>query len=680
MSVTDGEGIMDHNKVIADYCRQVLKLAEARLSDPYFYMSLTLCMIDAVFSIRARYETTMSTVKRYCDCDFFKLTRYRANRECLPAISEQQSVSDFIRLVESKGADYFADKVFRNRQRTSSRNGILKSEAVLRFASALENYDVNYFQDIYKILSNDLFEDDIRKIPGQRSGISLKYFFMLAGSDDLIKPDMHIINFLKNAFRKKDIERPISLNDAQVLLSGATRILRIDYPHLTPRLLDNMIWSYQRKQRTPPRIDKEVMQVNHYLKPAIGRPSKGSVFMGKVNDLAQYDTGGWRRRDISLYKSDIITRCRSAYPSHGHTILLIDTAGNRYDINVTKPDNDYKVCLGSPGRLKAWYQLKGFDEDRVAPDTCVFVQYTGVENKFLILTQNEKNSIMKKVGDGDEMKTLRTWAGKGQFTYSGSVTRGTKINYGNRFSKTISASQYSELLKCFHDKTVDIGTSHTAPPANSLGDWLLRNVTTTGIASYVGPILISEQYAVKIGASQIKFIQKTGGMKENQLCADAYEKNKRGIVRYGALWKTVSQSQHSSLSPIHGLTHWRRVFENGLIIANETRANVDLVELFALFHDSCRLNDSKDPDHGRRAAEWVASMRSDFSNIPEDLFQYLLEALHDHTHVRHTDNIHIATCWDADRLDLGRVGTIPDPEYMNTEIGKKMLNMTGNKP
>jgi hypothetical protein len=495
---------MDHNQIIADYCRQVLKLSGVRLSDPYFYMSLTLCIIDAVFSIRARYETTMSTVERYCD--YFKLKRYRANKDSLPTISEQQSVGDFIRSVESKGVDYFTDNVFRNRQRTSSRNGILKSEAVLRFAAVLRGHDVNYFQDIHKILSDNRFEGDIRKIPGQKSGISLKYFFMLAGSDDIIKPDMHIINFLKDAFRNKNIDRQVSLNDAQVLLSGATRILRIDYPHLTPRLLDNIIWSYQRNQRKSPRIYKENIRVNQGQKPLTGTPGKGSVFMGKVNDLAQYDADGWRRRDITFYKSDVITGCRSAYPSHGHTILLIDTAGNRYDLKVTKPDNDYTVCLGSPGRLKAWHQLKGFDKARVTPDTSVFFQYTGVGNEFLIFTQNEKDSIMKIVGDGDEMKTLRTWAGKSQFTYSGSVTRGTKINYGSGFSTTISASQYSELLSHFKGKTVDIGTSFTNPPPGSVGAWLQENVTKTATASYVGAILISENLAEKIGGSKIRFI------------------------------------------------------------------------------------------------------------------------------------------------------------------------------
>ena len=41
----------------------------------------------------------------------------------------------------------------------------------------------------------------------------------------------------------------------------------------------------------------------------------------------------------------------------------------------------------------------------------------------------------------------------------------------------------------------------------------------------------------------------------------------------------------------------------------------------------------------------------------------------------HTDEMHsadptIGTCWDADRLDLGRIGVVPDERFMSTPIGK----------
>ena len=50
-------------------------------------------------------------------------------------------------------------------------------------------------------------------------------------------------------------------------------------------------------------------------------------------------------------------------------------------------------------------------------------------------------------------------------------------------------------------------------------------------------------------------------------------------------------------------SHWRRVAAAGLSLLPET-LGVDpaLVFLFALFHDSMRLNDNYDPEHGPRAA------------------------------------------------------------------------------
>lgn len=143
-------------------------------------------------------------------------------------------------------------------------------------------------------------------------------------------------------------------------------------------------------------------------------------------------------------------------------------------------------------------------------------------------------------------------------------------------------------------------------------------------------------------------------------------------MQFSTLWKEITTTQKSSSSFIHGITHWMRVLNNGLTIAKHTGANIAFVELFALFHDSCRLNDGEDPDHGKRAADLLLSRRSNLNEIPEELFRHLLEALRNHTHVKHTDNIHTATCWDADRLDLGRVGINPSEEYMNTVIGRLM--------
>jgi hypothetical protein len=39
----------------------------------------------------------------------------------------------------------------------------------------------------------------------------------------------------------------------------------------------------------------------------------------------------------------------------------------------------------------------------------------------------------------------------------------------------------------------------------------------------------------------------------------------------------------------------------------------------------------------------------------------------------------IATCWDADRLDLGRVGIVPDPAFMSTMTGRELACRVGGE-
>ncbi len=48
------------------------------------------------------------------------------------------------------------------------------------------------------------------------------------------------------------------------------------------------------------------------------------------------------------------------------------------------------------------------------------------------------------------------------------------------------------------------------------------------------------------------------------------------------------------LGGIHGVSHWGRVLETGMMLAEKTSADIQVVDLFALFHDSCRENDGRD--------------------------------------------------------------------------------------
>jgi hypothetical protein len=228
---------------VIDYCRKKLDLANTLLGDEYYSQSLPLCVIDTVFSIAARYESTIKTVRRFCD--YFGLKMRREQQPEYPSTSDQLSVSDFVKLYDKHTIEEFACKIYRNRQRTSTRNGILKSEAVLLFARVLRRFEVNYFQDIRKVIGNPEFEANIAEIPGQRSGISTRYFYMLVGSDDYIKPDRMVARFIRAA-----IQQTLSVETSHELIVGAQQVLAKDYLHLTPRLLDYLIWQYQRTEKT----------------------------------------------------------------------------------------------------------------------------------------------------------------------------------------------------------------------------------------------------------------------------------------------------------------------------------------------------------------------------------------------------------------------------------------------
>jgi len=116
----------------------------------------------------------------------------------------------------------------------------------------------------------------------------------------------------------------------------------------------------------------------------------------------------------------------------------------------------------------------------------------------------------------------------------------------------------------------------------------------------------------------------------------------------------------------HGLSHWARVLENGLRLAETTGANERVVSLFAVFHDARRLNESVDPGHGARGTALASELRGAFFSLPDDEFDLLAAACTHHTDGRVEGDVTIQTCWDADRLDLWRVHTVPKREYLCT--------------
>jgi len=224
-----------YSNEISKYCINKLDLNNTKLSNEYYYSSLPLCVVDAIFSISIKYTTTQNVVQRFSN--YLNIDKFRKYGSDFKKTNEQYSINKFIYFYEKNDIDFITNNVYKNKCRTSTVNGILKSKAVLEFAKVLQKYEVNYFQDLAKITNNANFEKEIKSIKGQGSGISLSYFYMLAGDEDLVKPDRMVERFVEDCIGKK-----LSTNELTQLFLKVIKILRATYPTLTLRELDHEIW------------------------------------------------------------------------------------------------------------------------------------------------------------------------------------------------------------------------------------------------------------------------------------------------------------------------------------------------------------------------------------------------------------------------------------------------------
>ena len=230
----------DLGRVVAEL-RSLPGLAQPVDYGEFRYASLPLCVLDAIFSINARWESIRAAVARYASHFGQPLTHPPG---VIPGREEQATIDDLIEQIASIGPDQFASEVMRNRMRTSTRGGILKAEAALQFAQVLSGHSIQVLQDMSPRLDDPRLEDDLRHVHGQQSGVAVRYFFMLSGAHHLIKPDRMIIGYLTRI-----LDQRVGADRAQALLSAAAEVLRSEYPAITPQLLDAAVWGYEREER-----------------------------------------------------------------------------------------------------------------------------------------------------------------------------------------------------------------------------------------------------------------------------------------------------------------------------------------------------------------------------------------------------------------------------------------------
>lgn len=205
------------------------------------WVSLSYCIVDAVWSIGAHYDNVVVPLVRKKFAAEFGVTE--------PTIPASETLPEDP-LPLSKLGDLTVDSLtgMTNRQRTSTRGGILKADAVLRHIAVFRNHNVETMEDALALFSNselfDIVDRALRSIPGEGSfGIRRNYLWMTVGQDDLIKPDRMVLRWLERHEVKTD---PAGAREIiAALVSAVSQTLKRD---VTAWEIDHALWLAGRKK------------------------------------------------------------------------------------------------------------------------------------------------------------------------------------------------------------------------------------------------------------------------------------------------------------------------------------------------------------------------------------------------------------------------------------------------
>ncbi|WP_234707784.1 hypothetical protein [Mycolicibacterium elephantis] len=199
------------------------------------WVSLSLCIADAVWSIGAHYDNVVVPLVRKLAANFgveqptVPISEPLGTDPLPLAVLADLSVEDLIPLT--------------NRQNTSTRGGIRKADAWLRHVHAFRAHGVGDLGDAIGLFGDeerfDAVNADLRKIPGEGAhAVRRDYLWMLIGQDDLIKPDRMVLRWLKNHGVTVD---PVGARDliAALVPAVSTRLKR----PVTAWEMDHALWN-----------------------------------------------------------------------------------------------------------------------------------------------------------------------------------------------------------------------------------------------------------------------------------------------------------------------------------------------------------------------------------------------------------------------------------------------------
>ena len=195
---------------------------------------LALCVIDSVQSTGVTYSSVEGVVARY--------RSYRREQGGEPDLD---GVPELLATFNELGGPEGWAKEVGNRNRTSTRGGVLKAEAIQDAARVLGADGVETTGALVDAAADEMRLDRLRRawcaVPGQRSGITWHYMQMLAGIEG-VKPDRMICRFVADA---------LGLPRRAVTPAFALEIMTVAAKEMgmSPTNLDHAVWQWQRGRK-----------------------------------------------------------------------------------------------------------------------------------------------------------------------------------------------------------------------------------------------------------------------------------------------------------------------------------------------------------------------------------------------------------------------------------------------
>jgi uncharacterized iron-regulated protein len=108
-------------ETLASFCRDNLELTDVQYGDEYYYANLPLCVIDAIYSINARYASTQATVKRFGA--YFNVQEMKHADSAVQAQAVEFTIDDLLDIYAQHSVEFMASDVYRARH-SKSRSSI----------------------------------------------------------------------------------------------------------------------------------------------------------------------------------------------------------------------------------------------------------------------------------------------------------------------------------------------------------------------------------------------------------------------------------------------------------------------------------------------------------------------------------------------------------------------------